>query len=119
MLCLPSLPRPPPDFIFLFFNAPATTAIYTLSLHDALPIFEAARAPLACVRVAGRRWGREPGRRRAARVGRLVAGARERVPQTERSAPPRRARDGEDELLRVRLKIGAHEQHVAELGMDA
>src|SRR5437899_8682961 len=24
----------------LFFNDPATTAIYTLSLHDALPIFE-------------------------------------------------------------------------------
>src|SRR5689334_24836953 len=24
--------------IFFFFNAPATTAIYTLSLHDALPI---------------------------------------------------------------------------------
>src|SRR5205809_8079475 len=26
---------------FFFFNAPATTEIYTLSLHDALPIFEA------------------------------------------------------------------------------
>src|SRR5437870_13535243 len=24
---------------FFFFNAPATTEIYTLSLHDALPIF--------------------------------------------------------------------------------
>src|SRR5437588_8932578 len=29
---LPSLP-------FFFFNDPATTEIYTLSLHDALPIF--------------------------------------------------------------------------------
>src|SRR5439155_3035371 len=28
-------------FIFLFFNAPATTVIYTLSLHDALPICDA------------------------------------------------------------------------------
>src|SRR2546429_1703459 len=27
-------------FIFFFFNDTATTEIYTLSLHDALPIFE-------------------------------------------------------------------------------
>src|SRR5690242_21678524 len=27
-----------------FFNAPATTEIYTLSLHDALPIYERQRA---------------------------------------------------------------------------
>ena len=26
-------------FLFFFFNAPATTEIYTLSLHDALPIY--------------------------------------------------------------------------------
>src|SRR5687767_15393219 len=26
-------------FIIFFFNAPPTTAIYTLSLHDALPIY--------------------------------------------------------------------------------
>src|SRR5437762_12387553 len=34
------LPRPFPirTFLFFFFNAPATTEIYTLSLHDALPI---------------------------------------------------------------------------------
>src|SRR5690606_17599221 len=31
------------SFIF-FFNAPPTTVIYTLSLHDALPIFEPYRA---------------------------------------------------------------------------
>src|SRR5437868_10595288 len=30
-------------YIFFFFNDTATTEIYTLSLHDALPIFEAAR----------------------------------------------------------------------------
>src|SRR5947209_14626580 len=29
------------SFIFFFFTATATTAIYTLSLHDALPIFQA------------------------------------------------------------------------------
>src|SRR5689334_25418305 len=27
------------SYIFFFFNDPATTEIYTLSLHDALPIF--------------------------------------------------------------------------------
>src|SRR5438477_5827692 len=31
-------------FIFFFFNATATTEIYTLSLHDALPISKAAGA---------------------------------------------------------------------------
>src|SRR5436309_14591196 len=30
-------------FFFFFFNDPATTEIYTLSLHDALPICRSAR----------------------------------------------------------------------------
>src|SRR5438552_13056485 len=30
----------PFSFLFFFFNDPATTEIYTLSLHDALPISE-------------------------------------------------------------------------------
>src|SRR2546421_5684366 len=30
--------RPPPPSLFFFFNDTATTEIYTLSLHDALPI---------------------------------------------------------------------------------
>src|SRR2546422_8681842 len=30
----------PPPLFFFFFNDTATTEIYTLSLHDALPIFE-------------------------------------------------------------------------------
>src|SRR2546430_7016796 len=34
-----------PSFFFFFFNDTATTEIYTLSLHDALPIFR--RAGLA------------------------------------------------------------------------
>src|SRR3712207_9458066 len=39
---------------FFFFNDTATTEIYTLSLHDALPIFERvdARAPAQRVRAA-------------------------------------------------------------------
>src|SRR5258708_29754272 len=37
---------PPPSHFFLFFfNDTATTEIYTLSLHDALPIFRRALAP--------------------------------------------------------------------------
>src|SRR5256885_10531182 len=32
------------DLLFFFFNDTATTEIYTLSLHDALPICAAARA---------------------------------------------------------------------------
>src|SRR2546422_11154231 len=33
------LPPPPSLFSFFFFNDTATTEIYTLSLHDALPIW--------------------------------------------------------------------------------
>src|SRR3989442_2055660 len=32
--------NPPTRFIFFFFNDPATTEIYPLSLHDALPIYQ-------------------------------------------------------------------------------
>src|SRR3712207_9587660 len=35
---MPSTPRSTPDLYFFFFNDTATTEIYTLSLHDALPI---------------------------------------------------------------------------------
>src|SRR2546429_8906766 len=37
MLCFPLVPVPL-IFFFFFFNDTATTEIYTLSLHDALPI---------------------------------------------------------------------------------
>src|SRR2546430_3523006 len=43
--------QPPPFFFFFFFNDTATTEIYTLSLHDALPIFGHFPSPvmrLAC-----------------------------------------------------------------------
>src|SRR2546422_3027439 len=46
-----------PLFFFFFFNDTATTEIYTLSLHDALPIY---RLPLH-----GQLHGRGPGRRSA------------------------------------------------------
>src|SRR2546429_8065329 len=34
-----------PSFLFFFFNDTATTEIYTLSLHDALPIYRQAQMP--------------------------------------------------------------------------
>src|SRR5689334_24577941 len=39
----------PSVFVSFFFNDTATTEIYTLSLHDALPILMAVHRPLACV----------------------------------------------------------------------
>src|SRR5256885_2831420 len=44
----------PTFFFFFFFNDTATTEIYTLSLHDALPIYTSARAstPAATARSA-------------------------------------------------------------------
>src|SRR5580765_9061374 len=47
-------------FFFFFFNDTATTEIYTLSLHDALPISHLARSPHAphLRPAAGRHLGR-------------------------------------------------------------
>src|SRR3712207_7307366 len=46
---------------FFFFNDTATTEIYTLSLHDALPIFRRAGVDAArCRAAAGRRRLRRP-----------------------------------------------------------
>src|SRR2546430_8305900 len=42
---------PPGEFLFFFFNDTATTEIYTLSLHDALPISTQARDLLAATRL--------------------------------------------------------------------
>src|SRR3712207_7596445 len=55
-------------FVFFFFNDTATTEIYTLSLHDALPI--SARRP------DRRRVRRARGRRSGARRGRAHAPVR-------------------------------------------
>src|SRR2546430_15924526 len=56
-------------FFFFFFNDTATTEIYTLSLHDALPIFRcgsqglaAYAAPLLC-HAHGGKWRRSEGTR--------------------------------------------------------
>src|SRR5215510_15542720 len=52
-------------FVFFFFNDTATTEIYTLSLHDALPI--CARCPAT----RGPRWWRWRARRRDRKSTRL------------------------------------------------
>src|SRR3712207_8995690 len=64
-----------------FFNDTATTEIYTLSLHDALPIYAARRRdrPRAAV---GHRAHREPGARAATPRRR---GARRRPPARARA----------------------------------
>src|SRR5256885_14850898 len=43
MMCFSTLTRQLLFFSFFFFNDTATTEIYTLSLHDALPICRVAR----------------------------------------------------------------------------
>src|SRR5260370_5317112 len=43
--CFSSLLVRPSSHIFFFFNDTATTEIYTLSLHDALPISDRRRPP--------------------------------------------------------------------------
>src|SRR5689334_25383194 len=53
-------------FFFFFFNDTATTEIYTLSLHDALPI--SSGSPLTSCRATVRsesRWWRTAGRERS------------------------------------------------------
>src|SRR5215204_6776578 len=61
-------------FVFFFFNDTATTEIYTLSLHDALPIWSP-MAPPAATRggLAPYRWsgGRGRGRRQDRKSTRL------------------------------------------------
>src|SRR2546430_5846253 len=51
LLCIPST-----FFCFFFFNDTATTEIYTLSLHDALPILSCARAFTSPTFPNGKRW---------------------------------------------------------------
>src|SRR3712207_7558754 len=57
------------DHFFFFFNDTATTEIYTLSLHDALPICRPARPRAGGRRgaVVRRHHGRIPRRRRGRR----------------------------------------------------
>src|SRR5256885_8353429 len=55
----------PPILAFFFFNDTATTEIYTLSLHDALPIFPARLGVGWCPRPACGTQNRNRRRRRS------------------------------------------------------
>src|SRR2546426_12703026 len=76
---------------FFFFNDPATTEIYTLSLHDALPIWPVARVPASrtyCLGMVTVAPGRTPRARVAARdvepiETRSGGGARRTKPRSE------------------------------------
>src|SRR5689334_23846687 len=54
--------------VFFFFNATATTEIYTLSLHDALPIYRRTRCSPSTRRSCRRRSPRWPSRRAGSRT---------------------------------------------------
>src|SRR5256885_5248447 len=54
-------------FFFFFFNDTATTEIYTLSLHDALPIFSSARSTYGMASGVLPAWKSAPLARRARR----------------------------------------------------
>src|SRR3712207_8336851 len=67
-------------FLFFFFNDTATTEIYTLSLHDALPISSSGRASASAGRgscdATAERRPPSPARRPARRLGRPDLAAR-------------------------------------------
>src|SRR5947209_9072556 len=58
-----------PTSYFFFFNDPATTEIYTLSLHDALPIYDFALGVDQPERVHAKAVHHAVARRHAVRVG--------------------------------------------------
>src|SRR2546422_8339107 len=83
--------------VFFFFNDTATTEIYTLSLHDALPISPARRSPrlrLRKPRHPDRRGPDEsrqhPGPRRAGHVDRRRGDLRRDIRQRALCCPHRR-----------------------------
>src|SRR5437764_3203191 len=73
------------DLCFFFFHDPAPTEIYTLSLHDALPI--SVRVPQRVGRRGGPRGVRPRDRRRRSR--REAAHLAARLPDQRRAPAPR------------------------------
>src|SRR5688572_20283308 len=79
-----------PFFLF-FFNGTATTDIYTLSLHDALPIFS--EPPVGSGVDLNRSWGRPRTRLRrwvSATNGHICSGVTEKVPRASKRRAPGR-----------------------------
>src|SRR3712207_7300798 len=81
--------------LFFFFNDTATTEIYTLSLHDALPISQ--RPGSAAVPAPPASAGPEPGRRRSAECRQPPRSARgPGLRRPGRPRPPRARRRSEE-----------------------
>src|SRR2546422_8135853 len=81
--------------VFFFFNDTATTEIYTLSLHDALPIFAAGAEGTASASASpgsGAWWTRSASTRR---VWSALGG---RASAARRSEPPERSEEHTSEL---------------------
>src|SRR3712207_9581129 len=73
-------------YVFFFFNDTATTEIYTLSLHDALPIWP--RSPSASAKnsdapLTTRCWSVKPGSDATKPVMRSIRRMRSRSPRSE------------------------------------
>src|SRR2546422_5662235 len=81
------------SYFFFFFNDTATTEIYTLSLHDALPIYLGG---------AGVRRGHHVARRAGARHGHDRRGVRDRV----RAGPDDRRTRGDRKSTRLNSSHG-------------
>src|SRR2546426_11424392 len=78
----------PLAFFFFFFNDTATTEIYTLSLHDALPILgRRDRQGCAGLRARQRRRARPSARGHGAAVGRDHEGRRSEEHTSELQSP--------------------------------
>src|SRR2546423_12113755 len=82
-------------FFFFFFNDTATTEIYTLSLHDALPIWPLPRN--SCDAIAFRRRAPPPSRARASMPRGCAASAR-RWWSRPAAWPPARSEEHTSEL---------------------
>src|SRR5215204_3538225 len=91
-------------FLFFFFNDTATTEIYTLSLHDALPIYPSPRRLARGALVHAHHLGDllADGEHRVERRHRLLEDHRDPVPA-----------DSPDVLLPERQQVAPLEQHAA------
>src|SRR3712207_9292612 len=90
---------------FFFFNDPATTEIYTLSLHDALPIwlgrvFEARRLAAVGPRRLGPTYTRPRTRRTIAVASPAISGGATRFTRSNGFAPVRSEEDKSENQLR-------------------
>src|SRR3712207_6961422 len=90
--------------VFFFFNDTATTEIYTLSLHDALPIWDAVRC---ATRLRG---GADQCRGRAAAL-RRERPVRGQFPQRHRARCRPDQRGGRDQVARDRKSTRLNSSH--------